>query len=354
MLSLKGGILDRKSIVFASLIGLLLILSFSGCVDQGTSANAEDTTPKVLKIFHAGSLAVPFEEYEKMFEEQNTNVDVQRESAGSVACVRKITDLNKTAEVLASADYTLIPGMMMPGYADWYVMVSKNEIVIAYTNSSQYKDEINGENWYEIFQRDGVKYGFSSPNDDPCGYRTQMTVQLAEAAYGDSTIYDNLMLKNSNFEVDENADGTYLVRSPASIEVDEQKIFLRSKEVDLLGPLETGAYDYLFIYKSVAEQHGLQYIELPSEVNLGNYKNEEDYAKVSIILESKNETILATPIVYGMTVPENADDYEEGVAFVKLVLEHPEVFENAGQPAISPAIAVGNVPEELNGLVTMG
>ena len=83
--------------------------------------------------------------------------------------------LYEVITVLASADYTLIPGMMMPGYADWYVMVSKNEIVIAYTNSSQYKDEINGENWYKIFQRDGVKYGFSSPNDDPCGYRTQMT-----------------------------------------------------------------------------------------------------------------------------------------------------------------------------------
>ena len=58
MLSLKGGILDRKSIFAVSLIGLLLILSFSGCTDQGTSANAEDATPKVLKIFHAGSFVI--------------------------------------------------------------------------------------------------------------------------------------------------------------------------------------------------------------------------------------------------------------------------------------------------------
>jgi molybdate/tungstate transport system substrate-binding protein len=337
------------------MFGILMILAFSGCVDQSASdSTSEDATPKVLKIFHAGSLAVPFGEYETLYENEYTNVDVQRESAGSVACVRKITELNKTAEILASADYTLIPSMMMPDYADWYIMVAKNEIVIAYTENSQYYDEINSDNWYEIFQRDGVKYGFSSPNDDPCGYRTQMVVQLAEAAYGDSTIYDNLMLGNSNFKVDENADGTYCIVSPESIDVNEAKVFMRSKEVDLLGPLETGAYDYLFIYKSVANQHGLSYIELPDEINLGSYSNADDYAKASIILEGQNSTILAKPIVYGMTVPSNADDYEEGVNFVKTVLEHPEVFENAGQPVISPAIAVGDVPEEISDLVVMG
>ncbi|MBA2852140.1 molybdate/tungstate transport system substrate-binding protein [Methanococcus maripaludis] len=345
----------KKSLNIVAMFGILMILAFSGCVDQSASdSTSEDATPKVLKIFHAGSLAVPFGEYETLYENEYSNVDVQRESAGSVACVRKITELNKTAEILASADYTLIPDMMMPDYADWYIMVAKNEIVIAYTENSQYYDEINSDNWYEIFQRDGVKYGFSSPNDDPCGYRTQMVVQLAEAAYGDSTIYDNLMLGNSNFEVDENADGTYLVRSPASIEVNEDKVFLRSKEVDLLGPLETGAYDYLFIYKSVANQHNLSYIELPEEINLGSYANADDYAKASIFLEGQNNTILAKPIVYGMTVPSNADDYEEGVNFVKTVLEHPEVFENAGQPVISPAIAVGDVPEEISDLVVMG
>ncbi|MBA2847553.1 molybdate/tungstate transport system substrate-binding protein [Methanococcus maripaludis] len=345
----------KKSLNIVAMFGILMILAFSGCVDQSASdSTSEDATPKVLKIFHAGSLAVPFGEYETLYENEYTNVDVQRESAGSVACVRKITELNKTAEILASADYTLIPDMMMPDYADWYIMVAKNEIVIAYTENSQYYDEITSDNWYEIFQRDGVKYGFSSPNDDPCGYRTQMVVQLAEAAYGDSTIYDNLMLGNSNFKVDENADGTYLVRSPASIEVNQDKVFLRSKEVDLLGPLETGAYDYLFIYKSVANQHNLSYIELPDEINLGSYSNADDYAKASIILEGQNSTILAKPIVYGMTVPSNADDYEEGVNFVKTVLEHPEVFENAGQPVISPAIAVGDVPEEISDLVVMG
>jgi len=34
-------------------------------------------------------------------------------------------------------------------------------------------------------------------------------------------------------------------------------------------------------------------------------------------------------------------------------LEHPEVFENAGQPVIKPAAGFGNVPDELKGLVEM-
>uniref|UniRef100_D7DV05 Extracellular solute-binding protein family 1 n=1 Tax=Methanococcus voltae (strain ATCC BAA-1334 / A3) TaxID=456320 RepID=D7DV05_METV3 len=336
-------------------MGIFLVLAFSGCTDQQTPA--EDTDSQkiegIVKIFHAGSLAVPFEEYEKAFEEKYPNTDVQRESAGSVACVRNIVELHKKADVLGSADYSLIPKMMYPDYADWYLMVAKNEIVIAYTNKSKYTDEITTDNWYEIFQKDDVKYGFSSANDDPCGYRSQMVIKLAEKTYNDSTIYENLIMKNSNFEVVENADGSFLIESPAEITVNTDKIFMRSKEVDLLGPLESGAYDYLFIYKSVANQHNLEYIELPADINLGAYDKAENYGRASLLIESQNKTIAAAPIVYGVTVPTNAENKAAGVAFVKFILENPQIFENAGQPVIKPAIGNGNVPADYDGLVEM-
>lgn len=348
-----------KRIPLLGVIGVIMILALSGCVgenavDNGDTANpAAPTNGKVLKIFHAGSLSVPFKEYEKMYEEKYPNIDVQRESAGSVACVRKITELGKKADILASADYSLIPKMMMNnGYADWYLMIARNEIVIAYTDKSKYHDEINSENWYEIFTRPDVKYGFSSPNDDPCGYRSQMVMQLAEIYYNNPNIYDDLVLKNTNIKVSEE-NGEYEIISPASIVVNTDKIFLRSKEVDLLGPLESGAYDYLFIYKSVANQHNLKYIELPKEINLGYYEYADQYKKVKLTMESKNKTIVAKPIVYGVTVPSNAPNKEEAIQYVKLIVEHPEVFENSGQPAMSPAIGVGNVPEEIKPLVKM-
>ncbi|MBP2172381.1 tungstate ABC transporter substrate-binding protein WtpA [Methanococcus voltae] len=346
--------MNKKSLLLTSILGIFLVLAFSGCTDQQTPADSTDSEKieGVVKIFHAGSLAVPFEEYEKAFEEKYPDTDVQRESAGSVACVRNIVELNKKADVLGSADYSLIPKMMYPDYADWYLMIAKNEIVIAYTNKSKFTNEITSDNWYEIFQKDGVKYGFSSANDDPCGYRTQMVIKLAEKTYNDNTIYENLIKKNSNFNVEEK-DGSFVVKSPAEITVNTDKIFMRSKEVDLLGPLESGAYDYLFIYKSVANQHNLEYVELPDEINLGAYDQAENYARASILIESQNKTIAAAPIVYGVTVPTNAENKAAGVAFVKFVLENPQIFENAGQPVIKPAIGNGNVPAEYDGLVEM-
>ncbi|XRO77757.1 tungstate ABC transporter substrate-binding protein WtpA [Methanocaldococcus sp. 10A] len=331
-------------------IGILLVIgtALCGCMEQ------QNTQEKiVLKIFHAGSLSVPFEEYEKMFEKEHPNVDVQREPAGSVACVRKITDLGKKADILALADYFLIPQMMMPKYADWYIMFARNEIVLAYTDNSKYKDEINSNNWYKILEKPGVKYGFSNPNDDPCGYRSLMVLMLASIYYKNPKIYEDLILKNTNIKVKEE-NGTYIILVPQDIELSDEgknKIIMRSKETDLLAPLEAGAYDYLFIYKSVANQHHLKYVELPKEINLGYYEFADYYNKVRLKIIANNKTIIAKPIVYGLTVPTNAPHKKEALEFVKLVLEHPEVLENNGQPAISPAIAKGNVPDEIKDLV---
>ncbi|ACV24072.1 tungstate ABC transporter substrate-binding protein WtpA [Methanocaldococcus fervens] len=328
-------------------VGLLLIgIALCGCMEQEKAGSEEKI---VLKIFHAGSLSVPFEEYEKMYEKEHPNIDIQREPAGSVACVRKITDLGKKADILASADYSLIPQMMMPDYADWYVMFARNEIVLVYTDKSKYKDEINSENWYKILERPDVKFGFSNPNDDPCGYRSQMVMQLAEIYYNNSTIYDNLVLKYiPNIKVEEN-DGSYLIIVPKDLEVNSDKLVVRSKETDLLAPLEAGAFDYLFIYKSVAEQHKLKYVELPKEINLGYYDYADYYKRVALEITAKNKTIVAKPIVYGLTVPKNATYKKEAIDFVKIILEHPEVLEKNGQPAM--AIGKGNIPEELKGLV---
>ena len=355
---------------------LLILLSsilitgtlLAGCInnektDQTQSANVNNQNNNInnnnqnnnekitLKIFHAGSLSVPFKKYKELFEKEHKNVEVQLESAGSVACVRKITELNKKCDVLATADYSLIPSMMMPKYADWYLMMAKNEIVIAYTDKSKYHNEINSENWYKIFNKPNVVFGFSNPNDDPCGYRSQMVIQLSELYYKNSTIYDELILKNTNFKV-KNENGTYIITIPKDINVNTNKIFLRSKETDLLGPLETGAFDYLIIYKSVAQQHHLKYITLPKEINLGYYECRDTYKKVKVITADGKEKI-GKPIVYGITVPKNAPHPEYGISYVKTVITNPNVFKECGQDPITPPIAVGNVPDSLKDYVKL-
>lgn len=358
-----------KTRIFKLVSVLLIMVLFAGlgCVGnqeekksnetmENASGNVSAGEGTVLKVFHAGSLSVPFEELEAEFEAQHPGVDVQREAAGSAQSVKKITELGKKADVLASADYALIPSMMMPKYADWYAAFARNQFIIAYTNESKYSDEINADNWYKILSRPDVRYGFSNPNDDPAGYRSQMVTQLAESYYNDSQIYDDLMMNNTGMTVTTEENGTVLIHVPASEEIspNTSKIMLRSMEVELTSALETGEIDYLYIYRSVAEQHGFKYVELPPEIDLSSLDYADNYSKVQVQM-ANGEVVTGSPIVYGVTIPTNAENPELATAFVKLLLEEPgqQIFIKNGQPPIVPAIAEGKdkMPEELQPLV---
>ncbi|AKB26952.1 Tungstate ABC transporter, periplasmic substrate-binding protein WtpA [Methanosarcina siciliae T4/M] len=299
---------------------------------------------------------MPFEELEAEFEAQHPGVDVQREAAGSAQSVRKITELGKKADVLASADYALIPSLMVPEYADWYAAFARNQMILAYTSESKYGDEINTDNWYEILRRPDVRYGFSNPNDDPAGYRSQMVTQLAESYYNDDMIYDDLMLANTGMTLTTEENGTALIHVPASEEIspNTSKIMLRSMEVELSSALETGEIDYLYIYRSVAEQHGFEYVELPPAIDLSSIEYADNYSKVQVEMVN-GEVVTGSPIVYGVTIPTNAENPELATEFVALLLGETgqQIFIENGQPPIVPAIAEGkdSMPEELQALV---
>lgn len=110
---------------------------------------------------------------------------------------------------------------MIPKYATWNIQFARNELVIAYTDKSKYKNEINGENWYQIFQRPDVKYGFSNPNLDPCGYRAVMMIQLANKYYNNDTIFENLIAKHTSITSVANDSG-YVVYAPSDLKPDKK------------------------------------------------------------------------------------------------------------------------------------
>jgi molybdate/tungstate transport system substrate-binding protein len=306
-----------------------------------------------LKIYHAGSLTVPFEEIEKQFESSH-DVDVQLEPHGSVEAITQITELHKAADILASSDYSLIPELMFPEYADWYIQFARNEMVLAYTAGSKYAGEVNENNWYEILNRLGVRFGFSNPNLDPCGYRTVMVFQLAEIFYDNSTIFDDLIGANTDIEVIEENDN-YLIEVPEDLDPNTGKLEVADKSVSLLAKLEEGSVDYAFEYRSVAVQHGFEFVELPDGINLTSMDYENTYKRVRERLAS-GKVVTAKPIVYGITIPKNASNENLAIEFIKLLITEygHEVFENCGQPPIIPAVAsdIDKLPENLQSLVT--
>ncbi len=288
-----------------------------------------------LIIFHAGSLAIPFKEMSAAFEKKYQGVQVYREAAGSRTCARKITDLKRACDVMASADYTVIENLLLPDYAEWNISFATNEMAIMHRDDSKYAKEINGTNWHEILLKKGVEYGHSDPNCDPCGYRSQLVWQLAEKYYGVPGLYKKLRDKCP----------------PRNI---------RPKETDLIALLEAGQIDYLFIYRSVCEQHQMPFVILPDEINLKSGAHGSFYKQASIKVTGKKpgEFIKKTgkPMVYGITVPKNAPNRETAIAFVAFVVgpEGQAIMRRNGQPPVSPPKATGSVdlmPVQLKKLV---
>jgi len=325
----------------------------------------------ILKVFTAGSLSEPFdamennEDLETIFEAAHPNVDVQITSGGSADMVRRITDLNQSCDVLAVADYSLIPSMMInttTKTADWVIEFAKNSMIIAYTNQSRNHTEINSSNWMNILRKPDVKFGFSNPNDDPAGYRAQMVMILAQKYYNDTTIYQDLVMNNTNIQNVTTVNGTTTIKVPTSLTVtNTNKLMIRSAEVDLTSALESGSIDYLFIYKSVAFRHessGEMYIELPREINLNDTAFTADYSKVKVMQfadnsnASKIKTIKASSIVYGITIPKTAQNVDLAEEFVKMVItgEGQHVMLLAGQENINPAYAGYWKPQVPTGL----
>ncbi len=287
-------------------------------------------------IFHAGSLSVPFKQMSKAFEAKYPQYKVLREPAGSRACARKITDIGKPADVMASADYKVIDNLLIPKNAKFNAHFATNELAIVYTKKSKYAKEINAKNWTKILLRPGVRIGHSDPNLDPNGYRTMLVNKLAEKYYKETGFFKKLFGYGDRY---------------ISGEENRNKIIVRPKETDLLGPLEAGAYDYLFIYKSVAKQHHLKYITLPAQISLKSAKYAKFYKTVSFKISGKKPGTWVikrgAPMIYGITVVQNSKspiNKDGAVKFVNFVLSPvgQAIMKENGQGVINPPVITGN------------
>jgi molybdate/tungstate transport system substrate-binding protein len=289
---------------------LILGFAFTGCKNKSGSNSGE------IIIFHAGSLSVPFKQLADEYEKRNTGIKILLEPAGSLVCARKITELKKPCDIIASADYFVINQLIVPQYASWSIRFATNEIVIAFQEKSKYAGEINSQNWMDILLRPDVTYARSDPDSDPCGYRSVLTFKLAEKYYEIPGLAEKLISKNRDF--------------------------MRPKEVDLVALIESNAVDYMFQYKSVAIQHNLKYIELPDEINLGNHGMNNVYNLVSLdVTGSKpGSTMKVTGeyINYSLAVLKDAPNYDKAIDFISYLLsnEGTEIFRKNGQEPIIP------------------
>ncbi|MDI3299590.1 MAG: extracellular solute-binding protein [Bacillota bacterium] len=335
----------RRKAVLATILTAALFL-LAGCggsapASRSAAAGGGGATPSgtaggggtiTLSIYAAGTLVRPFQEIDQAFEASHPGVKIQAQFGGSVKEVKQVTELGQPADIVAVADYSVIPNLMFAkqgskGFADWYVGFATNAITFVYTDKSKGADRIDASNWYEVLAEPGVQIGRSNPDTDPSGYQTLQMLQLASKYYGQPDLARKV-----------------LANAPQAN--------IRDTETELLSALEAGQIDYLAIYESDAKQHGLKFIQLPAQVNLSDAQFSAEYAQAKV--QTKNGLLTGKPIVYAVTIPSNAPHPEVARQWVAFLLDKGrEVLakDGFGLPAKPMASDVQKLPEELRGYV---
>ena len=323
----------KKSFIAAMSIAFLAIAAawFAYPPVHGWAAEGSAGPGITLTIFGAGTLAAPFRQIDDAFMKRHPNVTIEAQFGGSVKMVKQVTELHQIADVVAVADYSVIPKYLFGDsakYTDWYVGFATNGITFVYTARSKFASEITGKNWYEVLSRPGVEIGRSNPDTDPSGYQTVQMLELAEKYYNRPGLASAV-----------------LANAP--------KRNMRDTETELIAALESGQIDYLAIYRSDALQHHFKYLDLPSQIDLSAARYASFYGQASV--QTINGTLAGKPIVYAATIPNNAAYPDGALVFVQFLLGKAgqEIIAGSGFGPVKTAYAndVGKVPAELRSLV---
>ena len=303
------------------------------CLPSLGALAAGDAKPVTLTIFGAGTLAHPFKEIDAAFVREYPNVTIQDQYGGSVKMVKQVSELHQQADIVATADFSVIPKYLFNApdgkrYTDWYVGFATNAVTFVYTPKSKYAGEISAKNWYQLLAKPGVEIGRSNPDTDPSGYQTVQMLHLAEGYYRAPGLADAI-----------------LANAP--------KTNMRDTETALIAALQSGQIDYLAIYRSDARQHHFQYLDLPSQIDLADARYSADYAKASVT--TANGTLTGKPIVYAVTIPDNAPNREWALKYVEFLLGKTgqQTMTENGFGSLGPAYAsdLQKVPARLKPLV---
>lgn len=304
--------MEHRAKLLTAALGLLL----AGACQPARAAEA----PVTLTIFGAGTLAVPFKQVDDLFQKKYPNVVLHPQFGGSVKMAKKITELHQQADLLAVADYNVIPKYLFAAnggkaYATWYTGFARNAITFVYTGKSKFADEITPQNWYKVLARPDVEIGRSNPDTDPSGYQTVQMLSLAEKFYDAPGIEDKI-----------------LANAPMAN--------MRDTETSLISALQLGQIDYLAIYRSDALQHHLKHLDLPPKIDLSDPAHASFYA--TGVAHTRNGDLAGKPIVYAVTIPTNAAHPDWAAKYIALLLgpEGQKIMARNGFGTFSPAYAV--------------
>jgi molybdate/tungstate transport system substrate-binding protein len=290
--------------------GALAGFGIAGCLGAGGDS---------VQVLSAGSLATTFEDHVGPAFESETGTDLRGEYFGTNALIRMVEDRTTVPDVIVSADAALLRDRLAP---DWDVEFATNSLGIGYDAGTDVGSELDAgsEPWYELLDElDDGELAIADPDLDPLGYRAVLAFELAEQEHSLDGLREGLL--NSADRVPE--------------------------EPQIMARVETGSSAAAVVYRNMAIDHDVSFLEFSPAYNFAEPSLAEEYAAVSYTTDD-GYTAEGRPILYNATVHEAAGTPESGRELVQFLADNPGLLGDAGLRVNDPLpTAHGTTPEEI-------
>ena len=260
---------------------------------------------KPLLIFSADSYVGESSALESGFANSTGGTYASPIAGGSFSLAQQIAAGSPVDVFFSVSKEALTSRYLQARAPGWAISIAADQMVIAYSGTPQgaaatvvseftKAAETNSTSDYDAafssLVSGDVKVGIANPAGDPAGLRGWLVLEMAGYLYGGGTqrYIDSISSTKGN-----------LTGVHASA---------------LIAPLQGGQIQFLFLYKSAAVSHDLNYISLPRHVNLGDPTLGAFYGMFSYQLPAGPTP--GSPILLFVTVPKNATRQDYALSFV--------------------------------------
>jgi len=355
---------SKKNLRLAGVLIIVIVIGASGLgyyyYSSSTSASSMSSTmvsstmmpstvPSTpLILYSADSFVVEAAVLESAFTSSTGIMMAPPKSGGSLLLASEIAQGNPVSVFISLSHSAVTASHLGNQSSGWAIAFASDQMVLAYSNATLQNSAANAtvtacnsalaanviaawNNCFNMLTSGSVKVGTGNPNADPSGYRGWIVLEAAGQAYvNNSSFYENRLISNN---------GNVTAASAA----------------DLIAPLQTGQIHFLWIYKSSAIAHKLNYLQLSGQVNLGDSKYSKFYSQFSYQLAKGVQT--GGVIRLFITVPADSTDTADSLQFVAFVVKNsPTLLSPYGLIPTTPAKLYNSTtaPPLLQQLVSQG
>jgi molybdate/tungstate transport system substrate-binding protein len=258
---------------------LLVLPLIAGC-------ESKPAEPEPLTVFAGGSLERPLREALDSIAATGGPAARLR-VMGSREIVRAVTSLERSPDLIVSADADVVERELIPRYVSSSTTFARNRIVLAFSQRSSFRDHVTVANWAEIAGSGRMRIARADPSRAPLGFRTALVWKLAE----------------------------YELRRPglaAKLSAASPDSLMRGNESELVPLLESGRADAAWCYESLARALRIRYVTLGDRIDLGSDSDSLLYMRAAVRVsgaEPGDSVVVAgAPIRYGMAIVTNGAD----------------------------------------------